>query len=260
MGRAKHNDKQGGSSVKTPIVPKNLSKAARAVLAKIPTTSGVEIQHKIKKVEDPAKWRRKIFPEVLCINLRTGNMDVSAEFFWKVWDEHKTDTTWKAWVCTVGTVVTGVLVTQVFVHDSVYFRWGPPLSKMAESPDPLSGEVKNVVEIGILCAKKCGTKLLEEVMRQLAEHTDYDYVVLNSTPAAVDWYAARGFKRIQAYRLPTSKPGSDEHLYRHRIGDGVFNPQQDLPSIMMYRPIIRTDAQAAAVRTKRCRVSPKKPV
>jgi hypothetical protein len=119
------------------------------------------IPHKIIKVDDASKWRKKIIPEILCVNLQTGNLDVEVDFFWRVWDEHKTDNSWHGWVCVAGGQVTGVLVIQVFVHESKYFRWGPPLSHGALPPDAASGEVKNVAEITLLCAKRCGTKLLE---------------------------------------------------------------------------------------------------
>lgn len=50
-------------------------------------------------------------------------MDVSPEFFSRVWDEHRSDDSWRAWVCVEEEEVIGFIVLQVFVHDSQYFAW-----------------------------------------------------------------------------------------------------------------------------------------
>ena len=102
----------------------------------------------IVKVKDPAQIKKKIHPEELCINRKTGMLhpghtrfcflhpdgrrvwagclDVAPEFFSKVWDEHQSDDTWNAWVCIEDdgkAKVVGFIVLQVFVHDSAYFAW-----------------------------------------------------------------------------------------------------------------------------------------
>jgi hypothetical protein len=61
-----------------------------------------------------------------------GCLDVAPAFFSNVWDEHRTDDTWNAWVCVEEdhgkSKVVGFIVLQVFVHDSAYFAWYPTLS------------------------------------------------------------------------------------------------------------------------------------
>lgn len=196
----------------------------------------------IVKVKDPAHIKKKIHPEELCINRKTGCLDVAPEFFSKVWDEHQTDDTWNAWVCIEDdgkAKVVGFIVLQVFVHDSTYFAWGPPLNKRAAKPDPVTGAISNVGEISCFCAQGCGALLLDEALSWAANNTNYHYVVLNSTEGAANWYRSHGFEDVKAYRLPP--PFSQyaharhyrEHLYRHRLGDDMIDITVDEPSRML---------------------------
>jgi len=194
----------------------------------------------IIKIRDPTVWKSRIHPEYLAINLKTGNIDVDLNFFWRVWGEYKQDSTWNAWVCASKSKVQGVIVTQMWVHESFYFRWGPPLNRIADEPDERTGEIRNVAEISIFCAKGCGSRLLETAERYLRDHTKYDVIVLNTTEGALEWYKSKGFKPVAAYRMPKpTKPNSNEHLYRHRVADRGLDPNQEPPSILLYKMIDR---------------------
>lgn len=173
----------------------------------------------------------------MCQNTKTGELEVTEEFFNIVWEENKTDDSWNAWVCFSNGDVIGFIVVQTFVHESNYFQWGSPLDK-SQKPNTETGEFHDIVEISLLCAKGCGRMLLEHVLKWLAENTNYKNVVLNSTKGAESWYLKQGFKPVSAYRLPW-KSKSKRHLYRHRIPDHSFDPNLDPPSIMLYQPIIR---------------------
>jgi len=165
-------------------------------------------------------------------------LDVSESFFNKIWDEHKTDDSWRAWVCLdQSKQIIGCIVLQTFVHDSNYFRWGPPLEGKTMKPKK-SGAFDDIVEISFFCAKGCGSLLLEHILTWVAESTQYKWIVMNSTLGAKSWYMKRGFKKVAAYRLP-KMVRINEHLYRHRIPDNQFDPNQDPPSIMLYKPILR---------------------
>ncbi len=43
----------------------------------------------------------------------------------------------------------------------------------------------------LLCAKGCGTLLLETVIQWASSHTPYEWLALSATPSAADWYRER---------------------------------------------------------------------
>jgi len=191
--------------------------------------------HVIKKLTKPAKLREEICPEYLSTNTFTGTIDVATEFFWKVYDEHSSDNTWHAWVCYCKEtgIVMGILVLQMFVHESAYFRWGPSLHKAATGADPITGIIPNIAEISLLCSKGCGKLLLQECYNWVLKNSKYEYLVVSSTVGALEYYKKRGFKPVKAYRLAKSRGKTNEHLYRHRIPDKAMT-ESDFPSIMLY--------------------------
>jgi len=192
----------------------------------------------IQKVRDPKYFKPKIHPKKLCTNCQTGRIDVSESFFDIVWNEYQNDNSWKSWVClNQEKEVIGVVILQTFVHDSNYFRWGSPLDDGTQQPKR-TGEIDDVVEISFFCAKGCGGLLLEHVLKWVADSSTYKWVVVNSTVGAQEWYERRGFETVVAYRLPRKTRGN-EHLYRHRISDEEFDRDEDAPSLMLYKPIVR---------------------
>jgi len=52
----------------------------------------------IVKVKDALKFKPRLNPEDLCINLRENKLEVSPNFFWKVYSEYD-DPSWHCWVC-----------------------------------------------------------------------------------------------------------------------------------------------------------------
>lgn len=196
---------------------------------------------RIIKVKSPKKVEKKIIPEKLCVNKKTGNCEVTPEFFWQVWKEYSNDDSWNAWVCQdeAGNIH-GVIVLQSFVHESEYFAWGPPLIKIAEKPNAQSGEIPNIAEISVFCAKGCGRLLLNE-LEEWVQASNYDAIVLSSTPGAIDWYKLNGYREVKAYRLEPNhslrKSQFQAHRYRHRISDGTVDLQLDPPSVMLYKLI-----------------------
>jgi len=192
--------------------------------------------HVIKKITKPGKLREEIIAEYLATNTITNTIDVAPDFFWKVYDEWDSDNTWNGWACHCKEtgLVMGILILQMFVHESTYFRWGPPLHKQALSADPETGIIPNIAEISLLCSKGCGKLLLQECQNWIQKSTKYEYLVVSSTVGALEYYKKRGFKTVKAYRLAKSKPHSNEHLYRHRIPDPSLNLETDFPSIMLY--------------------------
>jgi len=197
--------------------------------------------HVIKKLTKAAKVREEVIPEYLATNTFTNTIDVASDFFWKVYDEHDSDNTWHSWVCYCKEtgIIIGILVLQMFVHESTYFRWGPPLQKHANAPDPVTGIIPNIGEISLLCSKGCGKLLLQECYNWVRSSTNYEFLVVSSTVGALEYYKNRGFKAVKAYRLAKSKPNSNEHLYRHRIPDPSLNLESDFPSIMLYTEVVR---------------------
>jgi hypothetical protein len=184
-------------------------------------------------------WYRRIHPEVLCINTRTGERDVSQEFFDTVWNDHLDDPSWRCWVfVTPQDVVMGAIIIQEFVHESNYFRWGRPLAGRCKPADPATGAFGEIVEISFLCGKGCGTKLLHFTLDYIKNNTSYKWVVLNSTVGAKTFYEKWGWKTLKAYRLPMEASSSRQkgapHLYRHRMSDDQLDPEAEPPSIMMY--------------------------
>jgi len=195
-------------------------------------------QKRTFRVLNADEWIHKIVPENICVNSTTGNIEVSKEFFLQVWNDHTTDDSWRAWLCVLpDDTVIGCMIIQTFVHESHYFRWGPPLNKRAAIPAP-SGEVCNVAEISFLCAKGCGSLLLQEGIDYVKRHTKYSFVVVSSTLNAVEWYRKKGFQDIKAYRLPYSTSNGD-HLYRHRIPDCQFQRDLDPPNHLLFIKIDR---------------------
>jgi len=193
------------------------------------------------------RWYRRIRPEVLCINTRTGELDVSQEFFDAVWNDHKDDPSWRCWVfVTPQDVVMGAIIIQEFVHESRYFRWGRPLAGRCSDPNPNTGAFSDIVEISFLCGKGCGTKLLHYAMDYIKHHTTYKWIVLNSTVGAKTFYEKWGWKSLKAYRLPMESSSSRQkgapHLYRHRMSDDQLDPEAEPPSIMMYLEVTGREA------------------
>jgi len=194
---------------------------------------------KIVRVDNPELYESKIKPKILGVNGKTGVMEVTPEFFWTVWKEFETDETWTAWVCVDNRDrVQGVIVLQMFVHESEFFQWGPPLSKLSLTPGE-DGAIKNVAELSVFCAKGCGRFLLKELEDYVRDHTNYDAIVLSSTPGAIQWYKSKDYKEVKAYRLEPNhshrKSQLQAHRYRHRINDLALDTTLDPPSVMLYK-------------------------
>jgi len=193
----------------------------------------------VVKIENPANWFHRIAPEIICVNRKTGKTDVSKEFFTQVWGDWSTDKSWNGWLClNDDNEVIGCIIIQVFVHESQYFRWGPPLFKKAKGPLAKTGEFPNIGEIAFFCAQKCGTLLLEVVEDWVAENTTWEFLVISSTQGAADWYRSKGFKDVKAFRLNMYAKSGD-HLYRHRIADFRYDRNIDPPSIMLFKEVNR---------------------
>ena len=216
-------------------------KSGKPLWELLPTVDHTGHNHVVKKLTKPAKLREEIVPEYLSTNTFTGTIDVATDFFWKVYDEYGNDNTWNAWVCYCKEtgIVMGVLVLQMFVHESTYFRWGPPLQKTSMPADPETGIIPNIAEVSLLCSKGCGKLLLQECYNWVVRSSKYEALVVSSTLGAVEYYKKRGFKPVKAYRLSKSKgKTSTEHLYRHRIPDKALT-ETDYPSIMLYLDVKR---------------------
>jgi len=206
-------------------------------VCKVKDSGSIRLENRVVvKIENPAAWFHRIAPEIICVNRKTGNMDVTKEFFTQVWNDYSNDKTWNGWVClNDDDEVIGCIIIQGFVHESQYFRWGPPLYKRAKGPLK-TGEFPNVGEIAFFCAQKCGSILLEVVEDWAAENAEWEYLVISSTPGAADWYRSKGFKDVKAFRQPLYTKSGD-HLYRHRIADFRYDRSIDPPSIMLLKEV-----------------------
>jgi len=191
------------------------------------------------KVIDQKKYVKKIHPEKLGINLQTGVCDVATDFFYQVWSEQDSDSSWNGWVAQDSNKnITGVIVLQEFVHESNYFQWGPPLSHISKKPLP-NGEIKNIAEIAVFCAKGSGSLLLDALEKWISQHSNYDAIVVSSTAGALNWYKAKGYKEVKAYREEPNHSNrrhkNQAHRYRHRINDLNIDLELDPPSQLLYK-------------------------
>eukprot|EP01114_Cavostelium_apophysatum_P013286 TRINITY_DN317_c0_g1_i1.p1 TRINITY_DN317_c0_g1~~TRINITY_DN317_c0_g1_i1.p1 ORF type:complete len:301 (+),score=50.40 TRINITY_DN317_c0_g1_i1:322-1224(+) len=206
------------------------------------TTQFIVDGKRVSKVTDPKSIEGKLFPEKLGVNLKTGQVEVSIDFFWQVFREYSNDDSWHCWICTNDKdEICGVIVLQTFVHESSFFKWGPPLSKISKRPNE-AGEIVNIGEISVFCAKQCGSLLIKELEDFVVRNTSYDALVVASTPGALEWYRNKGYKDVNAYRMDPT-PGQvwegmhnhQSHRYRHRINDLSLDVKQDPPSAMLFK-------------------------
>jgi len=202
-----------------------------------------KLPQEVIKVVDHTKYTKKIHPEKLGINLQTGNCDVATDFFYQVWGEQGSDSSWNGWICQDSNKnITGVIVLQAFVHESNFFQWGTPLSHISKKP-LTNGEIKNLAEISVFCAKGSGSLLLHALEKWVAEHHQFDAIVVSSTVGALGWYKNKGYKEVKAYRLEPNHSNrrlkSHAHRYRHRINDLSIDLELDPPSLMLYKETSR---------------------
>lgn len=72
-----------------------------------------------------------------------------------------------------------------------------------------------VAEISLLGGLGCGGALLEKVLDDLNQSSDYDFVVLQATKMAISFYEKHGFVRVGAVARFEDNPDCPEVSYRH---------------------------------------------